>query len=333
MKVTELLCKTTSETIVRLAALAVLCLAIGFPTLAAHAADDFSVILLGAGTPTPLPNRFGPSTLVEVGGKRLLFDMGRGATIRINQLLIPIGSIDAHFLTHLHSDHVNGLADVWMTGWLRKPIGGRETPFLIYGPAGTENMMAALWKAYSEDRRIRMADEHLPEAGIRIEAHDVPLGVLYNKDGIVVTAFESDHGDLIKPTYGYKVTYGGRSVVIAGDSRYCEGVKNAATGADLLIHSVAMLPEALKQKFKSVLDHHISPERAGELFAAAKPKMAVFHHLVLISDPKEGINPMTPADILAATRTIYNGPVLVGADLMGFKIDDTGVSIIQPPRQ
>ncbi len=334
MKVAEVLCKTGWKRIVRIAALAVLCLAIGFSPIAVYAADDFLVTLLGTGTPAPTPERFGMSTLVEAGGQRLLFDMGRGVTIRLWQKLVPFGSIDAHFLTHLHSDHVNGLPDLWLTGWIQTPYGGRKKPFTIYGPAGTQKLMAGLWEAFSEDRRIRTEDEHFPLAGIQTDAHDVKPGVVYEQDGIVVTAFEVDHGDHIKPAYGYKVSYRGHSVVLSGDTRYHSNVERAARGADLLIHEVAMIPEKLLAEvpaYKAVYEHHITPEQAGKLFALTRPKLAVYSHLVLSGFPKMGIKPPTPEELLAATRKTYAGPLVVGADLMGFKIDDTGVSIINPP--
>jgi hypothetical protein len=57
------------------------------------AASNFKVTLLGTSTPNPLPDRFGPSTLVEAGIERLLFDCGRGATIRLWQLKIPLGTV------------------------------------------------------------------------------------------------------------------------------------------------------------------------------------------------------------------------------------------------
>ena len=66
---------------------------------------DFRVTLLGTGVPIPAPERFGPSTLVEAGDQSFLIDAGRGATIRLYQLKIPIGRIDVQLLTHYHSDH------------------------------------------------------------------------------------------------------------------------------------------------------------------------------------------------------------------------------------
>src|SRR3954449_9492431 len=89
-----------------------------FLSQASYAASDFVVTLLGTASPAPRPGRMGPSTLVVVNGQRLLFDAGRGATVRLWQLRVPIGSLDAAFLTHFHSDHTNGLPDVWLTGWI-----------------------------------------------------------------------------------------------------------------------------------------------------------------------------------------------------------------------
>ena len=302
----------------------------------ALSADDFLVTLLGTGMPVPSPDRFGNSTLIEAGGQRLIFDMGRGVTIRLWQKQIPLGSIDAHFLTHLHSDHINGLSDLWLSGWIQTAFGGRKKPFTIYGPTGTEKMMANLWEAFSEDRRIRIEDEKNPLAGIQVDAHDFKPGVVYEKNGVVVTTFEVDHGDLVKPCYGFKITYQNRSVVISGDTRYSANVEKAARGGDLLIHEVAMIPEKLFAQYpvyKAIYEHHISPELAGKLFAASRPKLVVYTHLVLSGLPKAGIPFPTPEELLAATRKTYDGRVVVGGDLMGFKIDDSGVSIIEPPRR
>ncbi len=292
---------------------------------------SMTVTLLGTGSPIPSADRFGNSTLVEVPGLRLVFDIGRGAPIRLWQKQIPLGSINAHFLTHLHSDHVNGLPDLWMSGWIQTPFGSRKTPFVIYGPEGTEQMMANLWDAFSEDRRIRLADEMDPIEGIQIEAHDVGPGLVFCQAGVSVWTFDVDHGDLVKPARGFKISYAGHTVVISGDTRYSANVEQAATGADLLIHEVAMIPQALIDKYpayQAILAHHISPEDAGRLFAVAQPKLAAYSHIVLSGLPSEGIPFPTPADLLAATRTTYSGPLVVGSDLMAFKIDDSGVSII-----
>src|SRR5260370_35958023 len=120
------------------------------------------VTVLGKGTPTPRLGSFSASTLVEAGPERLIFDLGRGSTIRLFQKKIPLGSITAHFITHLHSDHVVGLPDMWLTGWLGTPYGSRKSPMVVFGPKGTGAMAENLTKAVSEDLRIRIYAENSP---------------------------------------------------------------------------------------------------------------------------------------------------------------------------
>src|SRR5206468_777559 len=122
-------------------------------------AQDFKVTLLGTGSPFPDPNRFSAATLVEAGQEKLLFDVGRGATIRLNQIGVPMGAINAVFITHFHSDHTSGLPDLWLTGWIGRYYGNRKSPFRIIGPKGTTSLMRNLEQAYSEDVRIRYLDE------------------------------------------------------------------------------------------------------------------------------------------------------------------------------
>src|SRR5699024_897887 len=93
---------------------------------------EMTVTLLGTGSPVPSAERFGMSTLVQAGGLDLLFDAGRGATIRLNQVGLSAGQVDGLFLTHFHSDHVNGLADLWMSSYI-PALGGREGRFQMYG--------------------------------------------------------------------------------------------------------------------------------------------------------------------------------------------------------
>src|SRR5437867_3485253 len=131
----------------------------------------FRVVLLGTGTPNPRPDRFGPSTLVEAGSERLLFDCGRSCTTRLWQLAIPLGTVKL-FITHLHSDHTVGIPDLWLTGFLSNPYGRRTGPFRVWGPAGTAAMMAHLRQAYAADVRIRK-----PQGGVEIDATDFTEGV------------------------------------------------------------------------------------------------------------------------------------------------------------
>jgi ribonuclease Z len=289
----------------------------------------FRVTLLGTGIPVPDPNRFGPATLVEAGVQKLLFDAGRGATIRLFQLHVPLSQVGPLFLTHFHSDHTSGIPDVWLSGWLGGPWARRTTSFRVIGPTGTKQLMFHLGEAYNADINTRISDEHYPAEGVRIVVDEFSAGgLVYEKDGVRVTAFEVDHGDLIKPAYGYRIDYNGHSVVISGDTRLNANVIKFGTGADLLIHEVAAVkPELLNDpQVQRVMAHHTSPQDAGKVFTQATPKLAVYTHLVLLNRPN--IPAVTSNELVAQTRETYAGPLVVGKDLMSFAIGDSGVEIV-----
>jgi len=293
-------------------------------------ACDFKVTLLGTGVPIPSPERFGPATLIEAGDQKLLIDAGRGAAIRLYQLGVPLGRIDALLLTHYHSDHTSGIPDVWLTGWLQSHFGARNKPFHVIGPVGARTLMENLERAYALDIEIRIADEKLKPAGIAVEVEEfVTDGVVYEKNGVRVIAFEVDHGDVIKPAYGYRIEYGGRAVVISGDTRFHPNVIAHGKGADLLIHEVAAArPELMKEAFiQRIVGHHTAPREAGRVFAQAAPKLAAYTHLVLLGS--EQVSPVTLDELVAETRETYQGPLAVGEDLMAFEISDE-VTIKRP---
>ncbi len=135
---------------------------------------DIRVTLLGTGCPPAVMHRFGPSILVEAGDKKLLFDAGRGAMQRLVQIGVQWKDVQGVFLTHLHSDHVVGFPDLWLTGWLVVP--GRTVPLRVWGPSGTASMMSHLEQAFDYDVRIRESDEHTSPEGVRILAKDVGEG-------------------------------------------------------------------------------------------------------------------------------------------------------------
>jgi ribonuclease Z len=279
------------------------------------------VTLLGTGTPVPLTDRFGPSTLVEAGGRKLLFDAGRGVPIRLNQLKINLGQIDAVFLTHFHSDHVNGLPDVWMTSYIPVGFGDRKKPMTLVGPNGTARIAENMRTTFFDDIRIREADEHVADAATKIDVHEFGSeGVVFDESGVRVTAFKVNHGEFIQPAYGYRIDYGGHSVLISGDTKFEPNIIKNGTGVDLLIHEVCAVPDALQKlpNIKQVIDHHTSPQEAGKVFSMTKPKMAAYTHFVLLGNSEHP--PLNAVDVERQTRETYNGPLTLGEDLTRFVI-------------
>lgn len=291
---------------------------------AAHA-QEIKVTLLGTGTPVPAMNRFGPSILVEAAGQKFLFDAGRGALQRLAQLRIRWQDVDGVFLTHLHSDHVVGFPDLWLTGWL---VGaGRSRPLHVWGPRGTRKMMSHLEQAYEYDIRIRLYDDRASPDGVVILAEDIGEGVVHEKGGVKITAFDVDHTP-IKPAFGYRIDHAGRSVVLSGDTRVSDNLIRHAQGVDLLVHEVAS-PETFQragappERAKSIVAHHVTPEQAGEVFSRTKPKLAVYSHIVLPT--------ATEQDLLPSTRKTYSGPLEVGEDLMVITVGEK-VEVRRPGR-
>ena len=174
-------------------------------TVRSAQSDSLTVILLGTGAGPPVNlQQFGASILLEAGGERFLFDCGRGATMRLTQVGIPIGTISRLFLTHLHSDHVIQIPDLVLTGW----AGGRRTiPLDVWGPDGTRTMMDHIQQAFAFDIHVRRdVDEKLPAAGIQVASHDVTEGIVFDEHGVKITAFLVDHGP-VQPALGYRIDY------------------------------------------------------------------------------------------------------------------------------
>lgn len=231
--------------------------------------------------------------------------------MRLYQL--QVDRIDGLFLTHLHSDHTVGIPDLWLTGWVM----GRKTPLRVWGPAGTQAMMKHLQEAYAFDIHVRRdVDEKRPAAGAEILAKDIEQGTVYDNGGVKVTAFLVEHG-LVKPAFGYRIDYGGHSVVLSGDTRYSENLIRYAQGTDVLVHEVidakayaALVNSYSPEEKARVLGHHTTPEDAGKVFTKVAPKLAVYSHIV----------PPDAPNLVPDTRKTYSGPLEVGEDLMSIEI-------------
>ena len=291
--------------------------ALAFP---AFTQEPLQITLLGTGNPRPSMERFGPSILVEAGGTDILIDVGRGAAQRLFQIgaARKLRDVDMVLFTHLHSDHIVGFPDFWLTGW----VFGRARPLPVMGPPGTKSMCDHLDQAYAFDRKVRGRDARYVAAGIALETKDVEPSVIYDEDGLRITAFEVDHGDGIVPAYGYRVDYGPYSAAFSGDMRYDERIIEHAKGVDVLVMEVISAEVEMRRAqvqgplaVEKVIAHHISEEQAGSIFARVEPRLAVYSHIVP--------SPAIAEDLIPPTRRTYDGPLAVGYDLMKITIGET----------
>jgi ribonuclease Z len=262
----------------------------------------------------PLVNlvQFGASTLIVAGSERLLFDCGRGATLRLTQVGVPIGSISRLFLTHLHSDHVIQIPDLLLTGWAG---GGRRIPLEVWGPEGTRDMMDHMQQAFAFDIHMRRdVDESVPGDGIKVVSHDIKEGIVFDEQGVTVTAFLVDHGR-VKPAFGYRVDYRGHSVALSGDTRVSENLIRFAHGVDVLVHEVVDADTVRARSgdprgLERIISHHATPEQAGEVFARVKPRLAVYSHA------------SNAESVMAQTRNTYAGPLQGPEDMLTIEIGE-----------
>lgn len=284
------------------------------PVLALAQAPAAQLITLGTGNPFPDPHRQGPAAAVTIDHRIFLFDAGPGVERQLEAAHLPISGPTALFLTHLHTDHTLGLADLILTSWVMR----RTHPFPIYGPPGTRAMVDHLLAAYALDIRVRTDGlEHEVPDGWRVTVHEIAPGIAFDSGGVRVTAFPVHHGSW-RVAFGYKVVAGGRTIVISGDTRPSDSLVAEARNADVLLHeayaSSRVAPEDRpggKDWPAYLRSSHTSDEELGAIAARARPKLLVLTHVLRMGATDSAI-------IAAIRRGGYTGPVALANDLDRF---------------
>jgi ribonuclease Z len=290
--------------------------------------DGLHVVLCGAGGPLPDPRRSGPCTAVVAGRTLFVVDAGTGGARNMQRLGVPPGQVAAVFLTHFHSDHIDGLGELALLRWAG---GSHVEPLPVHGPAGVREVTRGFDRAYAADARYRVAhhgEDVVPPAGAGLVGREFdPPRVgesisVYEADGIRVTAFRVDH-EPVEPAVGYRFDYAGRSVVLSGDTRRSDEVARVAQGVDLLVHEalaprlVAVMTEAASNANRPALakiasdipSYHTTPVEAAEIAQAAGVGHLLYHHVV-----PPLLIPGMEAVFLEGVSEAYAGPATLGRD-------------------
>lgn len=273
--------------------------------------ESTTVVLLGTGMPRPNPEASGPATAIVVGSRVFLFDAGPGVMRQLAAAGLPINGVSAVFITHLHSDHTLGYPDLILTSWVM----GRKLPLPAYGPPGLQSMTDHILAAWREDQEIRISGlEHQTDDGYAVSVHEVTPGVVYESDGVRVTAIPVPHGSW-KYAFGYRIDTPDRSIVISGDTRLSPGLRDASRNVDVLIHEAYPASKLKPEEREGGSDwpaymqsFHTSDVEVGQLATAAGPRLVILHHLVRMGGTDE--------ELLEGVRQGgYQGRVVIGKDL------------------
>ncbi len=268
------------------------------------------VTLLGTGSPIPDPNRAGPSTLVRAGGQVFLVDCGRGVLQRAAAAGVGAAGLSALLLTHLHSDHIAELGDLVITRWVTN-FAPDPAPLPIIGPPGTAETVEATLKAFGHDIDYRIAHHADLNAPPPIEVHEYTEGPVWDRDGVTIRVAPTDHRP-VAPTIGFRIEFGGASVVLAGDTVPCASLDELAGGADALVHTAIrkdILIHVPQQRVKDVCDYHSSVQEAAATAARAGVGTLVLTHYV------PAIAPGQEEQWRALAATEFKGRIELGDDL------------------
>lgn len=294
--------------------------------------EGLHVGLCGTGSPLPNIDRAGACTVVMAGKRIFVVDAGEGGARNISLMSIPNGKIERLFLTHFHSDHIDGLGPMLLLRWTGSAA---RSPLPVHGPTGVESVIAGFNAAYGQDNVYRTAHhgaDIAPPGGAGATAVPFELrgetALVFESDGLKVTAFRVNH-EPVSPAVGYRFDYKGRSVVISGDTARSASLESAAMGADLLLHEalqpklVGKITKALDAKgikntakiTRDILDYHASPEVAAESANKAGVKTLVLTHIVP-PVPSRFFHPAFLGDAAAG----FGGEIIVGEDGMLFSL-------------
>ena len=273
---------------------------------------DTKLILLGTGTPFADPTKSGPSLAIVVNNTSYIVDCGPGVVRRAaeaSKLGFPsleAAQLKTLFITHLHSDHTIGLADIILT----PAVLDRNAPISIYGPVGSKKMTDDLMSAYKEDIAIRINGLEKGDAiAYQVYTNEIKEGQIYKDSNLTVTAFNVQHGQWDN-AFGFVFQTKDKKIVISGDCTYSENLIKYAKDCDILVHEVYS-DAGLKKRTQRWQDYHstfhTSTYQLADIANKVKPKLLILNHQLTFGTSLQSL--------LDELKLKYAGPVVNGADL------------------
>jgi len=270
------------------------------------------VVLLGTGNPNADPWRSGPAVAIVANGTSYLVDFGPGVVRRAvaaemkGVKALAVENLRRAFLTHLHSDHTAGYADLILTPWVL----GRCEPLEVYGPPGLRHMTEHILKAYDEDIQVRIHGlEHADPNGYKVNAHEIKPGLVYKDDNVKVRAFRVAHGSW-RHAYGYRFEAADRTIVISGDTVPHPNIIKHGRGCDVLVHEV-FSESGLGRRTKSWQAYHrrfhTSTVALARIAKKTQPRLLVLYHQLFFGTRED--------ELVREIQRLYDGPVVSGHDL------------------
>jgi ribonuclease Z len=293
--------------------------------------DGLHAGLCGSGAPLADPTRAGPCVFVIAGKHVYVVDAGEGSARKMSLMGLSPGSIDGILLTHFHSDHIGGLGEMMLQRW---GMASHPDQVPVMGPQGVEGVVKGFNDAYALDKIYRIAhhgEAMMPPSGSGGVARPFKLvdgsdqgQVVLEQDGLTITAFAVNHAPVF-PAAGYRFDYGGRSVVISGDTAPSPVLAKFARGCDLLFHEglqpamVTMMQDAAVRNGREgaakiladIPSYHTTPEDAARIAQSAGVRYLMFYHTI----PPLRFAYFNAAFLGDAPR-IFKGPITVGKDGM-----------------
>jgi ribonuclease BN (tRNA processing enzyme) len=289
------------------AALVLLC------AVAPRAQSRTQVVMLGTGTPNADPDRFGPAVAIVVDGVSYLVDAGVGVVRRAaaaERAGIPAlapAKLKRAFITHLHSDHTLGLADLILSPWVLE----RDAPLEIAGPRGLRSMVDHLLAAYAEDLKIRTTGgepAHRQDPTV-VRVLEASPGVIFRDERVVVTAFPVKHGSW-EQAFGFRFQTADRTIVISGDTGPDSRIEEQCRECDVLVHEVYSEAGFAKREPEWQAYHaryHTSSRQLAAIAKRTRPGLLVLYHQLIWSSTED--------ELLKEVRSAYDGKIVSAKDL------------------